>query len=133
MKNLLSVVLLVFSISSCALIKKDVGAVGKAAEQIVVDCSKQTVKDAIPNMLPKVNQILIDANKIEDAKAAALDQLALSGSELLACAVRQAFEDLSRLVIRGSATAGAVDVTKSTDFAGSYIRQRFGYADGFSP
>jgi hypothetical protein len=143
------------SVSSCSLFEKDVKIVGKDAKSIVVDCGKQAIQDAIPNLLPQVNQILIDTTKTIEAKAAALDKLAattpaikpagsatagsletaviISGTELLACAVREAIADVvnaSKSIVAGSSLPPS-EVTAVKSTGEDYLRGRYTFSDGY--
>lgn len=148
------------SVSSCSLFEKDVKTVAVDAKNIVVDCSKQAVQDAIPNILPQVNQILIDTAKTVEAKAAALDKLAatapavtlagsasdgsaapgyletvavISGTELLACAVREVIADItnaSKAIVAGLSLPPS-DVTAVKSTGENYLRGRYTFSDGY--
>lgn len=158
MKRFLSVVALaasLVSVSSCSLFEKDVKTVGVDAKNILVDCGKQAIQDAIPNLLPQVNQILIDTTKTVEAKAAALDKIAvttpaikpagsatagslesiaiISGSELLACAVREAIADITnatKSIVAGSSLPPS-DVTAVKSTGEDYLRGRYTFSDGY--
>lgn len=159
MKRFLSVVALaasLVSVGSCSLFEKDVKTIGVDAKNILVDCGKQAVQDAIPNLLPQVNQILIDTTKTVEAKAAALDQLAsstpsitpaatapsagsiesvviISGAELIACAVREAIADItdaSKAIVAGSSLPPS-DVMSVKSTGENYLRGRYTFSDGY--
>jgi hypothetical protein len=113
---------------SCTPIQTGVTNAGTVAKNIAFDCGTQVVRDAIPNVLPEVNKILISSNMTEAAKDSALDQLKIATDALRACVLRQALEDLSNRFMRGTA-----DVAPARMAARTYIERRgYLYADGFT-
>jgi hypothetical protein len=125
------IVVAVLLAQSCASLQGAGKSAGAAGAKIAADCAKETIAQQVPELLPKVNQILVSDSMNEAAKTAAIDALKVSSEELRACAMRRALEDLTSVIVMGSRSMEAESMEAT---ARGYIQSRgFEYADGFSP
>lgn len=118
------------SVPACPSLKNGAGAIAADGQKIAIDCLQKTVADQVPSVLGDINKILVDGSRSVDAKQVAIDQLQSAGVAALACAARQALEDLTRSHLFNEANP---EILTNRDTMRGYLAQKsFKFADGFT-